>query len=450
MQSVQTTQTLLHGSDAAGNNLGDFTLLPAPSNAAGDVLDGLITVLPSTLTTLGSSLNPATVGQTVAFTATVSSAAAIPTGTVTFMDGSSTLATAVLDGSGTATLTTSSLAVGSHSMSAVYGGNTGFPGSTSALLIQTIEATTLRVISFLPATTGFVATFDRSLEVTTGFGVNATPVLHLYDDAFGNLGAPDVTVVGSSTGPVAGSLVVSTPTGGPANSEVTFIQSGQTGIGQDLNHVGVLPNDTYTVTLLAGGSYGFQDTNGNELEGSDGTVGDNYVTTFTVANPTASVTVSLPDFMRGPGQGVDVQNNTDSDGNIYQYPSSNSGVQNNVSGSGIPLSLHNNAGTAVTVTSVTLSLAYNPSLLTITAVTAVPDGATATLDATSTPGLALITFTDSSGLVLQPVGDPGNALDFVHLTASVPTSATCAPRKSSTCKASVSTKRLHQRWRHGP
>ena len=118
-----------------------------------------------------------------------------------------------------------------------------------------------------------------------------------------------------------------------------------------------------------------------------------------------------------------MQNNTDSSGNIYEYPSSKSGVQNNVSGSGIPLSLHNNAGTVVTVTSVTLSLAYNPSLLTITAASAVPGGATATLDTTSTSGLALITFTDSSGLVLQPANATGDARDFVHLTANVPSTA---------------------------
>ena len=76
-----------------------------------------------------------------------------------------------------------------------------------------------------------------------------------------------MTVVGSSTGPVVGSLVVDTPAGGLTNSRVTFIQTGQTGIGQDPNQVGVLANDTYTVTLLSG-STGFQDTNGNQLDGN--------------------------------------------------------------------------------------------------------------------------------------------------------------------------------------
>ena len=44
----------------------------------------------------------------------------------------------------------------------------------------------------------------------------------------------------------------------------------------------------------------FQDVNGVALDGNDdGTNGDNYVTTFTVAASTA-VVVSVPNFARGP------------------------------------------------------------------------------------------------------------------------------------------------------
>ncbi|MFY9701882.1 MAG: Ig-like domain-containing protein, partial [Terriglobales bacterium] len=42
-----------------------------------------------------------------------------PTGTVTFYDGATALGTGTLNGSGIATYTTSSLAVGQHSMTAV-------------------------------------------------------------------------------------------------------------------------------------------------------------------------------------------------------------------------------------------------------------------------------------------------------------------------------------------
>ena len=75
-----------------------------------------------TLTTLTSSPNPATFGEAVTFTATVTGAGGTPTGTVTFYDGTASLGTGTLNGSGVATLTTSALIVGVHPISATYGG----------------------------------------------------------------------------------------------------------------------------------------------------------------------------------------------------------------------------------------------------------------------------------------------------------------------------------------
>ncbi len=293
-QHVQTTTTVLHGSDATGAALGNFTLQPAPSDAAGDALDGLITVLPSTLTTVVSSLNPAMVGQTVGFTATVSSSDGTPTGTVTFMDGSTSLGTGLLDSSGNASWTTNGLAVGGHSITAVYGGDTGFPGSTSAPLIQSIQAATLRVTAFAPTATGFEAVFDRLLDTSS---------LNLYDNSTGTLGSEDVTLIGTGAGPIRGSLVVDTVAG---QQRITFIQTGQSGVLGSAaagTLFGVLPDGTYTVTLRSA-SNGFQDVDGNLLDGNgDGTPGDNFVTTFVVINPPNAVVVSLPDFARAGAGG---------------------------------------------------------------------------------------------------------------------------------------------------
>jgi hypothetical protein len=70
----------------------------------------------------------------VTFTATVAPVApgtGTPTGTVDFLEGSTTLASGVtLDGSDQATFTTSSLAVGSHTITADYSGDTNFLAST--------------------------------------------------------------------------------------------------------------------------------------------------------------------------------------------------------------------------------------------------------------------------------------------------------------------------------
>jgi hypothetical protein len=99
--------------------------------------------LPTT-TMLVSSLNPATVGATVTFTATVTGSN--PTGTVNFTDGGSSIAgcaAVALSGAGnskTAACSTSSLAVGTHSIIASYGGDANNAGSSSAALSQVINA----------------------------------------------------------------------------------------------------------------------------------------------------------------------------------------------------------------------------------------------------------------------------------------------------------------------
>jgi hypothetical protein len=80
-------------------------------------------------TTVSSSMNPAVFGQAVTFTATISAIApgvGVPTGTVTFLDGTATLGSATLDATGHATLSTSSLTVGSHSIQASYSGDTNW------------------------------------------------------------------------------------------------------------------------------------------------------------------------------------------------------------------------------------------------------------------------------------------------------------------------------------
>jgi len=64
----------------------------------------------------------------------------VPTGTITFRDGTATLGTGTLDASGNSTYATSSLAVGSHSITAEYGGDSDNSGSTSTGLSMTINA----------------------------------------------------------------------------------------------------------------------------------------------------------------------------------------------------------------------------------------------------------------------------------------------------------------------
>ncbi len=79
------------------------------------------------------AVNPSVFGQSVTFTATVTPQfSGTPTGTVTFTDGSTQLAKAVLSG-GVATYTTTALTAATHTITATYGGDSNFTGSSGSL-----------------------------------------------------------------------------------------------------------------------------------------------------------------------------------------------------------------------------------------------------------------------------------------------------------------------------
>ncbi|GAA0855081.1 ice-binding family protein [Streptosporangium amethystogenes subsp. fukuiense] len=120
---------------------------------------------PPTTTTLTTSANPSQQGQPVTFTAVVSpvTGSLVPQGEVVFKDGSTVIGSGWHDNSGPATFTTSSLAAGQHSITAVYlGGDTPdgeaivhFAPSSSPELVQTVR-TSLWDNSAVPATRSYL------------------------------------------------------------------------------------------------------------------------------------------------------------------------------------------------------------------------------------------------------------------------------------------------------
>jgi len=94
----------------------------------------------STFTTAcqAARLNPSAFGQSVTFSATVTSTGVTPTVNVTFKDGNKTLGTVPLSG-GQAMLSTASLKRGSHSITATFSGPANFAGSVSAVLTQVVN-----------------------------------------------------------------------------------------------------------------------------------------------------------------------------------------------------------------------------------------------------------------------------------------------------------------------
>ena len=100
---------------------GDSDYSPAVSTAVSQVI-----VRASATVSMTSTFSPSTYGQSVTFTFTATGVLGTPGGTVAISDGASLLATPTLNASGVATFTTSNLTVGSHTLTAVYGGDANY------------------------------------------------------------------------------------------------------------------------------------------------------------------------------------------------------------------------------------------------------------------------------------------------------------------------------------
>jgi YVTN family beta-propeller protein len=146
----------------------------------------------ATTTTLSSNANPQVLGSSVIFTATVSASPAgsvAPTGTVSFFDGAAKLGTSALTSNLTATFVTSSLALGSHSITASYSGDTNFSGSTSGVLVESIvqptPTATLTAISSSanPQALGAGVTFTATVKPSSSAAPSPTGSVAFFDGA---------------------------------------------------------------------------------------------------------------------------------------------------------------------------------------------------------------------------------------------------------------------------
>jgi large repetitive protein len=129
-------------------------ILPIGCGGSGSPKDTLLAIASSNIKTAS--------GSSVSFTATLSALSSNPTGTVTFYDGTTALGSPVAVSAGTATLQTSSLAVGAHTITAVYSGDSHNAKSTSIAIVQIITGATTVAIN---ATSGTV-THALSLPVS--------------------------------------------------------------------------------------------------------------------------------------------------------------------------------------------------------------------------------------------------------------------------------------------
>jgi hypothetical protein len=134
--------------DDQGNAILPVATLPVGSNVITAVFGGALALAPSTspvairtvtaapsTVTVQSSTITATAGQPVSFPVTVASTpgTGTPTGSVTYLDGTTVLGTVPLDANGRATLTVASLSVGRHTITAAYSGDAGHAPATGAV-----------------------------------------------------------------------------------------------------------------------------------------------------------------------------------------------------------------------------------------------------------------------------------------------------------------------------
>ena len=148
----------------------------SPSHAASGSSDFLETVTElATETTLTADINPSTYGDLVTYTAVVAAPAgpAPADGTVTFRDGVDVIGSAPLDPSAVATITIGTLAAGTHSITAEFGGNPTHAGSTSDLLDQEVDkAGTVTSVTLAPNPSAFgdPVTFTATVSPDPGSG----------------------------------------------------------------------------------------------------------------------------------------------------------------------------------------------------------------------------------------------------------------------------------------
>src|SRR5207248_2984662 len=191
------------------------------------VIEGLDVTAPGTSadsTVVSSSTNPSVSGQSVTFTAAVTataSGAGTPTGTVTFKDGATTLGSGTLSG-GSATFSTSALAAGTHTITAVYSGDSTFAPSTSSALTQTVTASALPSLHF-------------------DFGTTSSPVAAGYTQVANTTTYSAGRGYGWQSGTIQ---AVDRGTGSDLTRDLDFTPAG--------TFAADVPNGTYTVTLTMG------------------------------------------------------------------------------------------------------------------------------------------------------------------------------------------------------
>ncbi|REK90923.1 DUF3494 domain-containing protein [Streptomyces inhibens] len=227
--SVSTLSVGSHSLTAVYNPTGNFLTSTSPVDIQ------TVTTIPTSIL-LTSAPDPSSFGTPKLLTATVTSASGVPTGTVSFFDGVTSLgAPQTVNGVGVATLSVSTLSVGTHSLTAVYNPTGNFATSTSPVDIQTV-------------------TSDRTQLTASPALLKLTPFPHLEYPFL------TATLTDLDTGqPIPGQVITFTA-GTNFLGTATTDATGKASLLNPLAFIAVLFNGGYTVTFA--GSPGHQPATG--------------------------------------------------------------------------------------------------------------------------------------------------------------------------------------------
>jgi hypothetical protein len=243
----------------------------------------------TTTTTVASSKNPQTTGQSVTLTATVTSGGSpVTSGTVTFLDSGVAPAGTVsgnnvvtLNGSGQATFTTGSLTEGDHAITADYSGTVNDNPSVGAIVQRIDDATSVTASSATSAQYCNTGAVSSASGQSGAFTPNPSNIF--VTNLPGTIGTVSLTLDNFST----------------ANDQIYEIESLVAGPSSALDF---FSNTGASNTVLSLGNYSFLDSAGSHVPQSAFGPGSYLPTSYNNVNDTAdSFFASTSGFYTLPG-----------------------------------------------------------------------------------------------------------------------------------------------------
>ena len=208
------------------------------------------TTVPTT-TVLSAAPNPASHGESITLTATVTAGgASVTSGSVTFTDGATSLGSVPVDAQGVATFTTSTLANGTHPVTASYAANGSFGASENSLDVVVAATPTSTVLTAAPNPVRFGDPVTLTATVTAGAVPVGTGLVTFTEGP---------TTLGTVTLDTAGQATFSTSTLAAGTHTITASYPAGDDFGGSNNSVDVVvqPLPATVLTLTASPNPGF-------------------------------------------------------------------------------------------------------------------------------------------------------------------------------------------------